>query len=808
MSHQTIVLREQDVILRLEPVIVASRDPLQTSKIRLPVGGGPLVFCDENDSLLLTLDVNGNIISEKGFVELSEQAAPAVSAAGKSRLYMDSGTNTVLLSENGGAYAPIGGGGVSDPITVNGWTPASGVATITGDLLHTSFLETAGRAAPAVAPAGKSRLYFDSGLNQLLISEDAGAYVRVVNGSNGDVIGPGASTDDALVRWNGATGALVADSNAILNDAGDLTLVGDVNLLSADATNDTAIESPALTLRGSFDSDTGGGLVVTDSPIFMTSDPDITPPGGWLQHILKIDFGGTGSFTRFGHRGLQFSAGDYQFLGPSQVQVARFKQSAGHALILSDNAGAERLEFDAAVEFGTHAKMKALSLVGIRILPNIGDGASAVGLIIDNLTSLSTTGSAIMSVRNAGNQTAKFEGTGQIRLFNESDGKQFLLFQTGPNPAIRAGDNSTAGEFLIEGVDVSSGGGKVLRLKAGGAADGANFGGAVTLQGGPAGAGARTGACNIQARFTKVKSDFPDGSSADALIVETTTTWANASARLLSVRNLTTERFAVGVDGGIHLLANQAVLTDNSTLDSPSITLRGFADTDAGAGITATARDTTIETTVEGTGTLGPQLKIKRGAGEFYFNQQGLYQGSSSSGLFLQIGLRSASGVYRNILSNSASGTHDIEVSDSGGTPRIRITPDLGGFAGIQALSNNLLILQGNKSDAASAVGIRIDNATTLSTAGAKILSVRNNTVEKFFVDKDGGIGILGDLDHDGSNVGFYGSTPVAQSSAYARNATIVEDRTLLASASATTLNNNNVLAALIADFKALGLLA
>lgn len=41
----------------------------------------------------------------------------------------------------------------------------------------------------------------------------------------------------------------------------------------------------------------------------------------------------------------------------------------------------------------------------------------------------------------------------------------------------------------------------------------------------------------------------------------------------------------------------------------------------------------------------------------------------------------------------------------------------------------------------------------------------------------------------------------------YTRNATIVEDRTLLASASATATNNNNVLAALIADLTQKGLL-
>ena len=55
--------------------------------------------------------------------------------------------------------------------------------------------------------------------------------------------------------------------------------------------------------------------------------------------------------------------------------------------------------------------------------------------------------------------------------------------------------------------------------------------------------------------------------------------------------------------------------------------------------------------------------------------------------------------------------------------------------------------------------------------------------------------------------IGFYGTTPAPQSAAYSRAATIVESRALLASASATTVNNNNVLAALIADLQALGLL-
>lgn len=50
---------------------------------------------------------------------------------------------------------------------------------------------------------------------------------------------------------------------------------------------------------------------------------------------------------------------------------------------------------------------------------------------------------------------------------------------------------------------------------------------------------------------------------------------------------------------------------------------------------------------------------------------------------------------------------------------------------------------------------------------------------------------------------GLTGPIVIGRTSVYTRDATIVEDRTLLASASATAINNNNVLAALIADLTA-----
>lgn len=51
-------------------------------------------------------------------------------------------------------------------------------------------------------------------------------------GSGGTVVGPGSSTDNALVRWDGTTGALVQNGVAIETDAGEI-LAGAGSLTNA-----------------------------------------------------------------------------------------------------------------------------------------------------------------------------------------------------------------------------------------------------------------------------------------------------------------------------------------------------------------------------------------------------------------------------------------------------------------------------------------------------------------------------------------------------------------------------------------------
>src|ERR1700677_1052965 len=51
----------------------------------------------------------------------------------------------------------------------------------------------------------------------------------------GDVSGPGSSTNDAVVRWNGSTGTMIQNSTVILDDSGDLSAVANITFLTGSA---------------------------------------------------------------------------------------------------------------------------------------------------------------------------------------------------------------------------------------------------------------------------------------------------------------------------------------------------------------------------------------------------------------------------------------------------------------------------------------------------------------------------------------------------------------------------------------------
>jgi len=96
----------------------------------------------------------------------------------------------------------------------------------------------------------------------------------------------------------------------------------------------------------------------------------------------------------------------------------------------------------------------------------------------------------------------------------------------------------------------------------------------------------------------------------------------------------------------------------------------------------------------------------------------------------------SAVGIYR-----SASG----EASIVAGGAAVAKWTTAGWFASLlQSLTAVTLRLLGRMADGATAVGVVLDTDTTYSNAAAKLVSIRNNTVEKVSVDKDGVITAAG----------------------------------------------------------------
>lgn len=91
-------------------------------------------------------------------------------------------------------------------------------------------------------------------------------------GAGGDVVGPGSSTDNAAARFDGATGKLLQDSSAIIDDSGNLNLNAGAGTLTAANQNPTSSTDNIATR---FDG-TGGKTQGSDISIADASGASVT----------------------------------------------------------------------------------------------------------------------------------------------------------------------------------------------------------------------------------------------------------------------------------------------------------------------------------------------------------------------------------------------------------------------------------------------------------------------------------------------------------------------------------------------------
>ena len=127
---------------------------------------------------------------------------------------------------NSGTPVEVAKGGTGAS-TLTGVVTANGTSAMTANTV-TQHGVIVGGASNAVG----STAVGTSG--QVLTSNGAGSDPTFQTLSTGDVTGPGSSTDNAVVRWNGTGGNTVQDSGVIVDDSNNITAnsinFGDQNL--------------------------------------------------------------------------------------------------------------------------------------------------------------------------------------------------------------------------------------------------------------------------------------------------------------------------------------------------------------------------------------------------------------------------------------------------------------------------------------------------------------------------------------------------------------------------------------------------
>ena len=149
-------------------------------------------------------------------------------------------TNSFIL-ENGDIEYNVRSGGFGHEFFVNAISEYKFDATVADFssnnlLLNGGFIDITEIAAPANPGVNIARMYArdDGGITKLYFRDSAGTETELGGaGGSGDVVGPGSSTDNAIARFDLATGKLIQNSGVIINDTNTITVPGPIVLTAA-----------------------------------------------------------------------------------------------------------------------------------------------------------------------------------------------------------------------------------------------------------------------------------------------------------------------------------------------------------------------------------------------------------------------------------------------------------------------------------------------------------------------------------------------------------------------------------------------
>lgn len=138
-----------------------------------------------------------------------------------------------------------------------------------------------------------------------VIAWDGSDFVRVTQSTNGDVVGPGSATDNAIARFDGTTGKLIQNSGVTVSDGNVVTATGFAGALdgTVGATTPTTgvFTQVDITAQGDLrlQDTTGGQYIALQAPGTISSSFTLTMPAadGTNGQVLTTDGSGALTFT-------------------------------------------------------------------------------------------------------------------------------------------------------------------------------------------------------------------------------------------------------------------------------------------------------------------------------------------------------------------------------------------------------------------------------------------------------------------------------------------------------------------------------
>jgi hypothetical protein len=267
----------------------------------------------------------------------------------------------------------FGPSGIAGPLIYNadtGKMTVPGVIDPTGMIFSESTLTNMTLPANGWTGTNIGGLYVSDGTDGLVdnhlyyVFED-GTPIDLSGGGTGTVVGPGASTDNALVRWDGATGTIIQNSDAILTDTGSLTLSGDLAVVksgpgvNASIAVDRFVGTDAATVSfrtaSLFDWEVGTSAGTSDFSVVSSAGTPISVTGagavtinsaytlpvadGAASDVLTTDGGGTVTWQPGGGAGLPTPTAEgeilYAVTAAAFVRATPLVNSSGFLLVNS-----------------------------------------------------------------------------------------------------------------------------------------------------------------------------------------------------------------------------------------------------------------------------------------------------------------------------------------------------------------------------------------------------------------------------------------------------------------------------------------